>query len=411
VSERIGVLLAAFGVVVFGGARLFVGPPYQVYDPIGARLVDGLPVTWEMIYYLVHLPTFLGDGPPAHTIGPVHYRALSGLHLASLLTVWLGSRFWAFALVDLLLWFLAVLATYQLALRLGAGRAAARSAALLCLASPIFVATMWTHVLHPAEFASLPIGLWAAKVLVDEARGRVRLAIALGGLLVLLSVSYQYQWIVLPLLMVLLLGSGGHSWRQALRVTAGALAVYVVASLGIRALLIVGRLDPLTNPLAEHMQAVAEPVGLLSGRWNEFLSSGDPRALLPRPDHFSAMAQVYHPLVFAFGVGGALQCSHTVRWMTLLASAISLVSFVLYPAPWTAMSAFPLLYVGAGVGCAAAGAAAARLARGLPAMRRTANLVSAVCALVLAAATNLDLAGDHSYLLEWWRLYYPQSLF
>jgi hypothetical protein len=152
------------------------------------------------------------------------------------------------------------------------------------------------------------------------------------------------------------------------------------------------------------MQAVAEPAGLPAARWQEFRASGDPRALLPRPDHLLATIHVYHPLVFAFGVGGLLLCSRTIQWMALIASGISFASFMLYPAPWTAMSAYPLLYIGAGVGCCVVGAAVGRFVR-------AGHVVATGLAIYLAATTNLDLAGDHTYLLSWWRIYYPPPLF
>lgn len=63
-------------------ARLASGPWYQTYNPLGASLLDGWPVAWEVEYYLDLIPAFLGDAPPAHGMGLVHTRTfLSLIHI------------------------------------------------------------------------------------------------------------------------------------------------------------------------------------------------------------------------------------------------------------------------------------------------------------------------------------------
>ena len=395
-------------------ARLTLGPWDMVYNPLGAGLVEGWPVGWEIVYYLVHVPTFLGDALPTHTISDVHYRALVPLQVASLLSVWLGSVYWSFALVELSFWTLAVVATYHLARRLGVGELTARIAALLTLASPLFASAMWQHVLHVAEFATMPIGLWAGVVLIDEERRRARLALALGGLLVLLSLTYNYQWITLPILLALLRTSRLQTWREVLAILAGAVGVYGAVTAMARLVLILGQLDPLTNPGAEHMQAVAEPAQLLAARWADFRSNLDLRVLLPRVDHLTTTAKAYHPIVFGVAIGGVLLCPPRVRWLALIGSLAALYSYMLYPAPWTAMSAYPLLYIGAGAGCSAVGRAAGRLLlwrREDRVMQMLTAIFATSTACGLAALTNLDLVGRYGFALAWWRLFFVPGVY
>jgi len=260
----------------------------------------------------------------------------------------------------------------------------------------------------------MPIGLWAGVVLIDEEQGRARLAVGLGALLVLLSLTYQYQWITLPMLLILLRSSRRSTWRESLTILGGAVAAYAGVTALVRLALILGQLDPLTNPTAEHMRAVAEPAQLLATRLADFRSNLDPRVLLPRVDHLTTTARAYHPVVLGFGIGGVLLCPPRVRWLALVGSLGALYSYVLYPAPWTAMSAYPLLYIGAGVGCCAVGRTAGRVLmwRGVDhAVPALAPTLAASTAFALAALTNLDLVGRYDFAITWWRLFFAPGVF
>ncbi|MGH2371535.1 MAG: hypothetical protein ACRDI2_25470, partial [Chloroflexota bacterium] len=227
-------VLAALAVTL-GLARLATGPWYHVYTPPGVVLLDGWPAEWEAVYFLEHFPAFIGDGVPRFGIAPVQYRTLLTLYLASLLYAWTGNAFWSLAVVDLLFWCLAGVAGYHLAQRLGAGRRAAALSAVLLVGSPLLVSNMWAHVLHVAEFASLPLGLWAALVLVDEHRRPWHLAIGWGALLLWLSVSYHYQWIVAPMLLVLAITHPRLRGLQVLAVLAGAALLYLAGTVAAKA--------------------------------------------------------------------------------------------------------------------------------------------------------------------------------
>ena len=137
-------------------------------------LLEGWPAQWEVVYFLQLLPNFAGDGPPLDGLAPVHQRALIEMYVTGALYAWTGSVYWSFALVDLAGWAIAGIATFHLGLRLGCGRLAVLLGAVLVVTSPLFASRMWTHVFHPAEFASLPVGLWAALTLLARCAGDAR---------------------------------------------------------------------------------------------------------------------------------------------------------------------------------------------------------------------------------------------
>jgi hypothetical protein len=281
---------------------------------------------------------------------------------------------------------------------------------VLVVTSPLFASQMWMHVFHPAEFASLPVGLWAAVKLMDGAVGRggrgleppgravARLAGLLGLVLFGMSLTYQYQWIALPVLGAAALSWPGGRWRVRLGLLAslvGAAVVLGVALLAFRGLLLLAGV-PQGGSLAE---AVSRPEALAMER----LRQGGPLALLPRAGNLEAMAAVYHPLVLGVACLGLLWVPWRVRWMALAASATTLVAHANYSAPWTAMSAYPLLYLAAGAACARGGRALRRVAGrwGRPVAVGTTLLLL----LLLAAVTNGDLWGDAGYARWWWSHY------
>lgn len=420
-AHRLGRLTFALTFVLacvvagLGLARLASGPWYQVYAPLGGRLLEGWPTSWEAIYYLVHFPTFLGDAPPWLGISAVQQRTLLHLYLASALYAWTGSAFWSLAAVDLMFWFLAGIAGYHVALRLGAAPWAAALNALMTVASPILVSNMWRHDLHVANFATMPLGLWAAMVLVDEHHSRRRLAATLGLLLLLLSLTYQYQWILIPLFVVLLTASPRVTPRQALAVALGATLLYLIATAALGAALAMVGLGASVGEL----KAVSQPGELLAARLASLRSPADVLAALPGRYRIEVMVQAYHPAVFVAGLAGLALLPRRTRWLALVASAVALLASTLYGPPWTAMSAYPFIYAGAGVSCAAAGTLAARAVAAVPWLSQRparwsvglARAVSLSLTLLLAALTNLDLVGDQQFLLLWWNYYSGRTLF
>jgi hypothetical protein len=266
---------------------------------------------------------------------------------------------------------------------------------------------MWRHDLHVANFATMPIGLWASLALVDERRGWRRLTLGLGALFLLLSLSYQFQWILAPVAVVLLRWRAHRPWRDVTRIVAGSLLLLVIGTALLRAALqIVG----LGNAGAEST-AVRQPDQLVLGHLLELRSWRAVAALLPSWRHVEATLLAYQPVVLVFGGLGLARVDRSAWLAALCASAVSLLAITLYPAPWTAMSAYPFIYLGAGIVCDEVGKAAARPFRPGAAARWTAVGVTAAGVLVLASLTNVDLWGDYRFLQIWWRLYFPQSVF
>jgi hypothetical protein len=396
--------------------RLLTGPWLELVGPVGVMLLEGWPAQWEVVYFLQLLPNFAGDGPPRDGLAPVHQRALIEMFVTGALYAWTGSVYWSFALVDLAGWALAGIATFHLGLRLGCGRRASLLGAVLVVTSPLFASRMWTHVFHPAEFASLPVGLWAALTLLarcageDQASSRrarrtATLAGGLGLVLFGLSLTYQYQWVVLPLAGVAALTwPGGTGGRRVDRVSlvlgvVGAVVVLGLATLALRGLLALGGV-PFGGSLAG---AVSRPDSIVLER----LRTEGVWWILPQLRSVQAMVLAYHPLVVVVALAGLCLLPWRFTLLTAVASALALVTHAHYAAGWSVMSAYPLVYLAAGAGCAGAGVWLARLLRRpdphLPAA------VAVVLLLLLATLTNVDLAGNVAFARQWMGIYAPAA--
>jgi hypothetical protein len=395
--------------LLLAGLRLWTGPWLHTYNPGWIVQLDGWPAEWEITYFLVHVPSFVGDASPALGFAPVHTRTMAELYLASTLYGWTRSAYWSFAAVDLAGWLLATLATYHVALHLGASRPAALATATLTAASPILVSNMWMHVFHVAEFATMPLGLWAAFALVKRYQEPLRLGAGLGLLLLLLSVTYQYQWIVGPLAGVLVLSRPGVPRRQGVPALLLAAVVFVIATAGLRALLAA---VASSSPGDQYAEAVSRPEALAAAQLAALLASGHLGAIVRRAADVWMLVDLYHPLVAVASFAGLLLLPRKTWLLASLAMAATLIATILYRTPWTAMTAYPVVYAGAGVCATALASQAARRLALKPALARSAHDGLAVGIVALfAALTNLDLAGNPSFLLHWWSYYAGRFVF
>jgi hypothetical protein len=266
---------------------------------------------------------------------------------------------------------------------------------------------MWRHDLHPANFASMPLCLWAGVALVDDHRSRWRLAVALALLLVFASLSYQYQWVLAPLLLILCATNPrlGPLWGAA--VTLVAVALYVLASAALEVLF-----RHAVGPPTEWSYVASQPGSMIAERVLAVRSLPDLLALLPGPYYVEEVVRSYTPALLGAGLVGVCLLGRRAVLLTVTGLAISLFSITYYSAPWAATNAYPLVYAGAGVACAAFGSLVARWLSRLPGPRAAlAGATSLVVAVALAVPPNVDLLGRTDFLLTWWSYFAARYLF
>jgi hypothetical protein len=386
--------------------RLF-GPSWHTIGiPLSLREVEGHTFTWEYSFHEnVVSATLTDERQPIvlTSFNTDNYRTLLTTYVAALLAYWTGSLYWAFNAIDAVGWWIGCLAVAGLARRLGATSGESLIAGVLLAAAPIGVYQVGAGTLHVASSVSLAPAFLAALVAMEHERWSLpaRTA-ALAVVLYVASLVYNYQWLIVPgLVLVALTGARPPRQLGILSVGVGAFLLLTAAThsyLGIGGLI--------ARPLGN------DPAGTLLGR----LSDGD----LLQPAFWTSalrtsgrlVATAYHPLVVALALVGAVLGRVRLRALTLFALGYGLLSAVLVPITWVAAAGHAFVYVAAAVGMLQGAGAATRAVAAVPTARALAGslladerapwLVAGALLTLAVLSTNGDLWGDYRYVVSWW---------
>jgi hypothetical protein len=353
--------------------------------------------------------------PPTFAFSTDEYRAILPIFTAAVFTNVLGSFFWGSMLADLLWWWTGAMATVALLSRIGIPRGVAVIAGVFAATSPLGVAYVGSGNLHAASSLCLPIYsllIWDA--LVAEGRNPVSGGIRIGVFLLAASLTYTYQWVLIPAFGLWL--AVGHrcmsrAFALLLGVTVfGGLTFVVRQILGFVGLTVTAHInDPLVVlfgragiddessarvgvALATAVELVKQWIGLVPSVLVDTMWS-------------------YHPLMVALAVLGFASGPRNLRYWVVITSTIALAQGLIYSVPWVTMTAFPFVY-----GCAAYGVRATVRWFGRlemvnqirsPQLKRKAEPLVAIAAIfLLVLVTNIDLIGIDWYVVKWWGFWY-----
>ena len=375
-----------------------MGPWFHVYHPWEVSLLDGWPLAWEAIYCTDHFPTFAGNAPPKFGIAGALRHLLCPLPGSGALRLD-GQRL------------LAIRDRRRGVLVLGRCGHLPPGAAPRChrVGPPPSgrcwwsrrpcSCRMWRRGCAPAD-ESLPVALWAAVVLIDDGPAGWRLAGAAGLLLLVSSLFYQYQWVLVRLAAMALTQHRLQRWRAA---------AVVGAAVCVR-----GRHRRARCPVP-HGGRAADRMGLRRGPARRH----NPRHCRARPlggrraggatGTRSGRGAVSVVAGGARRRVGAALLGRRVALLALAGLAVSLASITYYPAPWAATNAYPIVYIGAGTACTRSGpwlrahfawpSRSGAAMGGWPAAVRRWDWSAPSFS---PAAADLDLADNTDFLFSWW---------
>ena len=408
-------------IVLMAIPRIF-GPSWRtIAMPNQMRLIEGHLVQWESDTMFRSVKAMVTDLPLVEIYSPTfqfstdEYRAILPIFTAAVFTNALGSFYWGSMLADLLWWWGGAMATVALLGRIGIPRGVAVTAGVFTAVSPLGVAYVGSGNLHAASSLCLPIySLLIWDSLADAGRGPVSGGIRIGVFLLAASLSYTYQWVLIPAF-GLWLAIGQTRVSRALALLLG------VAVFGALTFMVRQVLGSIGLTVTTHMN---DPLVVLFGRVGieHEISTSVRNALastLELATHWSGQIPSvlvdtmwsYHPLVVTLAVLGFTSRSRQLRYWVVITSLIALAQGLIYSVPWVTMTAFPFVY-----GCAAAGvrSVAGWCGRrwmgsevpGSPMVRRAESVVAMGLMLVMVLATNLDLFGIDWYVITWWGFWY-----
>ncbi len=405
----VGLFLAVL-ILLLAWPRL-TGPSWTTFQmPFDLRESEGNTVQWEQIHHFDALrATLQSDAGWVIEEGRYstdHYRGLLPIYVSAILAYWLDSSYKGFALVDLLGWWLAAWALYHLARRLDTDHLSALTAAVLLSASPLLIGYMWRNAVHVIHSGSLvPYFLVALLLLTDKRLNHGWRVIGLASVIYVASITYQYQWIIIPCLLALTVVEQ-RRWILALSIVTAALlfigmTVMTYQVLDLAGLSVSSHLnDPLTVVRSRLVHAM------------EGDSLGLGRSFL---ELVELLIKSYHPFIVLLTVIGVIFAPTRLRILVFAGTILGFATSYLHSWSWIAMNGYPFLYISAGlalvrgprwladtvarVGSRRWPHSAARMASGSGMLAR----LSTVVLLLLAMwSTNGDLFGDYDFAQEWW---------
>lgn len=420
--------LYALLVCLWAFIRLDIGPWYHVSNPMSIKIVDGLPASWESTLFVNQYSSFWSSNHNIIYLTEIQLRAFIPISVASLLATVTHESYWSTTILELIGWLIAAKGTEHIALSLGVPERLSIAAGVLVSSSPLFISQMWMHVLHLIEFSSITFGLLlcikysqdiylcsTSKSLTPKI---ILLTTKISATLFIMSHMYVYHALLAVVFCL-------HGIVTFCRVSSRGIqlaAVYIIAtatsygmfllwdSIFVHYLSTSGVSITLTGT-----EIGGDPLKLLYSRL-QFIDVGDSidklllgiLSIIYRT--LKLITWSYHPGVMIISLIGVIYGNRDVRNLYGILTSLSLVASALYPAPWTAMTSYPLVYISCVITCDKVSRALGAIGgRYLPDRPRLVGVTYGIAFTGMIGwimtITNLDVIGDDTFLRTWWRLY------
>ena len=402
----VGLFLAVL-IVLLAWPRL-TGPSWTALAmPFDLREHAGNTVHWEHVHQFNALRATLRNDASSVIEGwysTDHYRGILPIYIASIFSYWLGSSYKGLALVDLLGWWVAAWTLYYLARRLRVDHLSALMAAALLTASPLLISQMGRNVVHVVHAASLVPCFLAALLLADRRLAHGWRVVGVAGVLYVASLTYQYQWIIVPCLLSLAVVEQ-RRWIWSLSIITAAILLVGMTFLTYQLLGLAGLSvsahsnDPLAVVSSRLAHAMESDVSVLAS------------SFLPLVD---LLVKSYHPFIVSLGMLGLIFASARLRVLIFTGTILGLITGYLHPWPWVAMNGYPFMYISTGlalvqgprwladtisrIGGRRWPHSAVRMASG---SRALAGLSTAALMLLAVLSTNADLLGEYGFAQQY----------
>ena len=400
----VGLFLAVL-IILLAWLRL-TGPPWQaLWMPFDLRESEGNTLTWEQIHYFNALRATLQSSAESAigNYGTDHYRGILPIYVSSIVSWWLDSSYKGYALVDLLGWWLAAWTLYYLARRLDADRSSALVAAVMLSTSPLLIGHMWNNGLHTMQSASyVPYFLAAFLFLTDKNLAFGLRVIGVSGTLYVASLTYQYQWLIAPLLLSLAVVDR-RRWVQISAIVASIILFIVVTLLTYQILGITG--IPVHSSANDPIQAIIYKLHL----------KGDTIWLMQSLlSVLELSVRSYHPFIVSISVLGMIFSCARLRILLCVGTVLVLASSYFHPIFYVTMNGYPFMYISAGLALVQGPRRLADLiarigsvwfpqcGERITSVSRMLAYMSTVILILLAVwSTNTDLFGDYRFAQQW----------
>lgn len=385
-----------------------LGPSWRsIVTPMDMREIEGSQVHWESIVVLRSVHTATASQASQEVIEGFNtdeYRALLPIYLASIITSITKSYFWGETLSELFWWWLGTVSTFVLAKRLGCSRQVATVAGVLTATSPLGVAHMGALGFHTASSMALPVAaLIAWEALNTQSRPPYMKILTVGFAIFVSSVTYTYQWVLIPWLCGLAVVA--HRPLQWLATVVGGIATYAAITTVAQAVLKAGGLiarPHLNDPLA----VIADRMRPLFGADADQVSSFIGTLVQSLLHSVENIFFFFHPFIGILALFGLIRASKLHHVWFFISLFISIIQSAIYELAWISMTSFPILYISAGQGvlflsdvCGQNFVKIFKITKYIYVVNFT---VIFICTIMGILLTNIDLFGYDNFVIHWW---------
>jgi len=335
------------------------------------------------------------------------YRAILPIYLAAIVTQVTKSYIIGVTISEIAWWWIGALGVFFF-VRNSASTTIAFGAGLLTCFSPLGVGHIGSGHLHTASSLSLSVFLAITWRLFSHRIINYYFTIIIFGCtLFLSSITYTYQWFLIPFAFVVVALPPLSKGRMG--VWATGTVVFLILRWSSYGILALGQLsvhshqnDPVRVLIYSFESQIASltPMGIFSG---SLLLLMDKCLVISR-----MFVTSYGELVLVAAAIGAVYVRNYHERVVLVAGVSLSVSFgAIYGIPWVIMSAYPMVYAMASRGSYQLHRIAlASLPAGRFQILRTPRVILATQVILIAAigmSTNLDVFGDPTFSVRWWQ--------
>ena len=388
-----------------------VGPSWRsIITPMAIRNLEGYPVQWEAFLILRSLSSMSTNLTPDSLFewfSTDEYRAILPIYLAAIATQVAKSYVIGVTISEIAWWWLGALSVFFF-VRNFASTTVAFGAGLFTCFSPLGVGHIGSGHLHTASSLSLSVFLAITWRLFSHRIINYFFTIMLFGCtLFLSSITYTYQWFLIPFAFVVAALPPLSKGRMG--VWATGTVVFLILRWSSYGILALGQLsvhshqnDPVRVLIYSFESQIASltPMGIFSG------------SLLLLMDKFLVIFRMFvtsygEPVLGAAAIGAVYVRNYHERIVLITGVTLSVSFGAIYGIPWVIMSAYPMVYAMASRGSFQLHRITlASLPAGHFQVLRTPRVIFATQVILIAAigmSTNLDVFGDPTFSVRWWQ--------
>lgn len=371
------------------------------------RNLEGYPVQWEAFLVLRSLTAMSSNEVPDDLIewySTDEYRATLPTYLAAVVSQITKSYVLGITISELIWWWVGAVAVFVLA-RTFVPTPTAYCAGIFTCASPLGVGHIGSAHLHTASSLSLSVFIALSwQILHNNRSGLPSKTFLYGACIYLSSITYTYQWFLAPFFVII--SATPKFSRQQVSASIFGIGFFLILRIVSYGILSLGGLEV-------HLHQ-NDPVRVIASRTsNEILFEGTLAAMIWNTGLEKATAvffgtlSSYHVFIFVSAIVGLI-VTRDSRLALASGAAIALACAfgAIYDIAWVLMTGYPFVYTLAAHGMASVCRAVTARIPHLGDDSRAPVTILAVATSVAAALTNLDLIGDATFAINWWRWWY-----